>query len=120
MQLDDWSWTKRIKSFANELEVGQEIDCVIVENNPESKRIRVSVKDLEENPWVEFAKTYKSGSIVEAEITSIMDFGIFVKAPLGIEGLINKSNLSDSREESFEEAVKNTRLAILFLSMSLM
>ena len=55
---------------------------------------------------VEFAKTYKSGSIVEAEITSIMDFGIFVKAPLGIEGLINKSNLSDSREESFEEAVK--------------
>lgn len=106
LQLDDWSWTKKIKTFANELEVGQEIDCVIVENNPESKRIRVSVKDLEGNPWVEFAKTYKSGSIVEAEITSIMDFGIFVKAPLGIEGLINKSNLSDSREESFEEAVK--------------
>ena len=106
LQLDDWSWTKKIKSFSSELKVGDEIDCMIVENNPESKRIRVSIKHLEGNPWEEFAKTHKTGSIVEAEVTSIMDFGIFVKAPLGIEGLINKSNLSDSRDESFEEAVK--------------
>ncbi|MBR4631390.1 MAG: S1 RNA-binding domain-containing protein, partial [Treponema sp.] len=40
------------------------------------------------------------------EITSITDFGIFVKAPVGIEGLVNKANLSDNREVPFEEAVK--------------
>ena len=46
------------------------------------------------------------GATLEREITSITEFGLFVKAPEGIEGLVNKSNLSDDREVPYEEAVK--------------
>ncbi len=66
----------------------------------------MSVKHLSENPWVAFAATYKSGSTLEGEVVSITDFGIFVRAQDGIEGLVNKANLSDNRDEPYEEAAK--------------
>ncbi len=103
---DDLSWTKKIKHPGSELKVDQEIDAQIIECDPENHRLRVGVKQLSENPWKEFASQYKSGDTLEGEVTSIVDFGIFVKAPNGIEGLVNKSNLSDDREVPFEEAVK--------------
>jgi small subunit ribosomal protein S1 len=53
---------------------------------------------------------YKPGSVLEGEIVSITDFGIFVKAPGGIEGLVNKANLTESREETFEDAIKKYKV----------
>jgi small subunit ribosomal protein S1 len=79
---------------------------MVIENNPETRRIRLGVKQLTENPWEKFAKEHKAGSTLEGEVVSITDFGVFVKAAEGIEGLVNKSNLCESREESFEDAVK--------------
>ncbi|MBR5867558.1 MAG: S1 RNA-binding domain-containing protein, partial [Spirochaetaceae bacterium] len=49
---------------------------------------------------------YKPGSTLEGEVSSITEFGVFVRAPNGIEGLVNKANLSDNRDEPYEEAVK--------------
>jgi len=106
LHCDDWSWTKKVKNLASELTVGQEIEVVVVENNPETHRIRVSVKHLSDDPWDIFAKAHKPGSTLEGEIVSITDFGIFVRAEGGIEGLVNKSNLCESRDETFEDAVK--------------
>ena len=75
--------------------------------NPfDSDSIKVGIKQLTDNPWKAFAEEYKQGSTLEGEITSITDFGVFVKAPNGIEGLVNKANLSDDRDTPFEEAVK--------------
>jgi small subunit ribosomal protein S1 len=106
LHADDLSWTKKVRHPGSELSVDQEIDVIVVENDPESHRIRLGVKQLTENPWVQFAKDHKPGSTLEGEIVSIVDFGIFVRAEGGIEGLINKANLSDNRDEAFEEAVK--------------
>ena len=106
LHVDDLSWTKRVKNPGSELTVGQDIDVVVIENDPESHRIRLGVKQLTEDPWVAFAETYKPGSTLEGEVVSIADFGVFVRAPNGIEGLVNKSNLSENRDEPFEEAVK--------------
>ena len=106
LYVEDWSWTKNTKHFGGELSVNQEIEVVVIENNPETRRIRLGVKQLTENPWEKFAKEHKPGTTLEGEVVSIMDFGIFVKAAEGIEGLVNKSNLCESREETFEEAVK--------------
>ena len=63
------------------------------------------MKQVSDNPWVAFAKEYQVGSTLVGEITSITDFGVFVKAPNGIEGLVNKANLSDDKDVPFEEAV---------------
>ena len=103
---DDISWTKKVKHPGSELKVDQEVDAVVIENDPEQHRIKVGLKQLTDDPWQKFAEEYQPGSTLEGEITSITDFGVFVKTPVGIEGLINKSNLSEDRETPYEEAVK--------------
>ena len=103
---EDLSWTKKIKHPGSEIKVDQPLDVVVLDCDPENHRIRVGVKQLTDNPWKAFAEEYRVGGTLEGEVTSINDFGIFVKAPNGIEGLVNKANLSDDRDVPFEEAVK--------------
>ena len=107
---DDISWTKKVKHPGSELQQDQEIEAVVIENDTESHRIRLGIKQLTDNPWKLFAETHKPGSTLEGEITSITEFGLFVKAPEGIEGLVNKTNLSEDRNVPFEEAVKNYKV----------
>ncbi len=106
LHADDLSWTKKVRHPGSELEVGQEIETVVIECDVEKHRIRLGVKQLTDDPWAQFMDQYKTGSTLEGEVVSITDFGIFVRAPFGIEGLVNKANLSDNRDEPFEEAVK--------------
>ena len=105
LHADDISWTKKVRHPGSELTVDQEVEAVVIECDAEAHRVKVGIKQLTDNPWKEFAEQYKPGSTLEGEITSITDFGIFVKAPNGIEGLVNKANLSDDKEVPFEEAV---------------
>ena len=105
LHADDISWTKKIKHPGSELSVNQEIEAVVIECIPEEHKIKIGMKQLTADPWKAFAEEYKPGSTLEGEITSITEFGLFVKAPNGIEGLVNKANLSDDKEVPFEEAV---------------
>lgn len=106
LRSEDISWTKKVKHAGSELSVGQELDVAILGTDPDNRRISVGVKQLTDNPWEKFAEEYKAGSTLEGEITSVTDFGLFVKAPEGIEGLVNMSNLTDERDVSPEEAIK--------------
>jgi small subunit ribosomal protein S1 len=99
LHADDLSWTKKVKHPGSELAVDQEIEVVVIELDPETHRIRLGVKQLSDDPWQAFAASYPSGSSVEGEITSITDFGVFLKVAGGIEGLINKQNLTENRDE---------------------
>ncbi|MDR0623276.1 MAG: 30S ribosomal protein S1 [Treponema sp.] len=103
---DDISWTKKIKHPGSELEVGQEIEIMVLGVERESRSIKLGIKQLSEDPWQSFSETYKPGTMVEGEISSITDFGVFVKVPGGIEGLIHKTNLTENREENPDEALK--------------
>jgi small subunit ribosomal protein S1 len=107
---EDISWTKKIKHPGSEIKVDQPLDVIVTDCDCENRRIRVGVKQLTPNPWKAFAEEYKVGGTLEGEVTSINDFGIFVKAPNGIEGLVNKANLSDDRDVPFEEAVKKYKV----------
>lgn len=106
LHAEDISWTKKVKHPGSELAVDQELDVVVMDVDPESRRIRVGLKQSSANPWVTFAQEHKAGSTLEGEVSSITDFGVFVKTAEGIEGLVNKANLSDDREVPYEEAVK--------------
>ena len=105
LHADDISWTKKVKHPGSELTVGQDVEAVVIECDPEAHRVKVGLKQVTDNPWTAFAEEYPVGSTLEGEITSITDFGVFVKAPNGIEGLVNKANLSDDKDVPFEEAV---------------
>jgi len=103
---DDISWTKKIKHPGSELTAGQEVEVMVISVDRGSRNIKLGIKQLSEDPWQNFAAAYKPGSRVEGEVSSVTDFGVFVKVPGGIEGLIHKSNLPENRDESPEDALK--------------
>ena len=107
---DDISWTRKIKHPGSELSVGQEIEIMVISLDKESRNIRLGIKQLSEDPWQSFGKTYRPGSPVEGEVASVTDFGIFIRVPGGIEGLIHKSNLTESREENQDDALKKYKV----------
>ena len=110
LHADDISWTKKVKHPGSELTVGQEVEAVVIENDAENHKIKLGIKQLTDDPWINFTNEYKPGSTLEGEIVSITDFGLFVKAPCGIEGLVNKANLSENKDEPFEEAVQKYKV----------
>lgn len=103
---DDISWTKKIKHPGSELSAGQEVEVMVIAVDRNNRNIKLGIKQLTEDPWRSFAAAYKPGSQVEGEVSSVTDFGVFVKVPGGIEGLIHKTNLVENREESPEDALK--------------
>ncbi|MDR1288519.1 MAG: 30S ribosomal protein S1 [Treponema sp.] len=103
---DDMSWTRKVKHPGSELEAGQEIEVMVIGIDRENRGIRLGIKQLSEDPWRSFAETYKPGALVEGEVASVTEFGIFVRVPGGIEGLIHKTNLSENRDEDPDEALK--------------
>lgn len=105
LHADDISWTKKLKHPGSELSVGQDVEAVVIENDPEQHRIRLGIKQLSDNPWTAFAEAHKPGTTLEGEITSISDFGIFVRVDGEIEGLVNKSNITDDKDVPFADAV---------------
>ena len=107
---DDISWTKKIKHPGSEISVGQEIEIMVISFSKESRNIRLGIKQLSEDPWHNFSESYRPGSPVEGEIASVTDFGIFVRVPGGIEGLIHKTNLTESREENPDDALKKYKV----------
>lgn len=106
LHVDDLSWTKRYKNPGAVLQEGQELDVVVILSDPENQNIRVGLKQLEDDPWQQLKEAYPPKSIIDGEVTNITDFGIFVRVQGGIEGLINKMNVADPRNESFEDAAK--------------
>jgi small subunit ribosomal protein S1 len=106
LHADDISWTRKIKHPGSELKAGEEIEVIVISLDKDSRNIRLGIKQLSDDPWQSFAAAYKPGSLVEGEISSITDFGIFIRVPGGIEGLIHKTNLPENREESPEDALK--------------
>ena len=107
---DNLSWTKRIRNPSHVLEEGQEIKAVILEVNLEKRRISAGVKQLLINPWIDLEIKYKKGSIIQGEVCSKTDFGIFLKVEGDIEGLIHKTNLVTSKDEDPDAKLKKINI----------
>jgi small subunit ribosomal protein S1 len=110
LHADDISWTKKIKHPGSEFHAGQEIEVMILSLDYHNHSIRLGVKQLSEDPWQSFTSTYKPGSPVEGEVSSVTDFGIFVRVPGGIEGLIHKTNLVENRDDNPDELLKKYKV----------
>ncbi|MGI6108273.1 MAG: bifunctional 4-hydroxy-3-methylbut-2-enyl diphosphate reductase/30S ribosomal protein S1 [Eubacteriaceae bacterium] len=95
----DLTW-ERNNEPKNLVEKGQEIQAKVISKNEEDKKIKLSVKALQERPWEQFIKNYKEGDEVEVRITNTLDFGAFAEIIPGVEGLIHVSEISYDRVES--------------------
>jgi small subunit ribosomal protein S1 len=93
------SWTKQVKNPADLFKKGQSVDVVVIAIDKENRRIKLGLKQLQDNPWISLKKKHPKGSIVTGTVTSIVDFGVFVRVDEDIEGLIHISQLSNERIE---------------------
>ncbi|HMV65899.1 MAG TPA: 30S ribosomal protein S1 [Myxococcota bacterium] len=94
VHISEMTWNKRIKSPAKLVNVGDVIEAKVQGMDVENKRISLSMKQLETNPWDLVEQQYPVGSVIRGKIRNITDFGIFVGIDEGIDGLVHISDLS--------------------------
>ena len=96
LHISEISWNKNVKNPNDYLTVGEEIDVEVIEINSTTHKLRVSLKRLLPKPFDEFIKNYNEGDIVTGTITSLTDFGAFVRIA-GVEGLLHNQDISDRK-----------------------
>lgn len=94
IHVSEMSWAKRVKNPSQILKQDQEVDVQVLEVDMANRRISLGMKQLQPNPWVELKESYPPGTIIEGEIKSITDFGVFVGVEEGIDGLVHISDFS--------------------------
>lgn len=107
VHVSEMSWS-HVDHPSKLVQVGQEIEVQVLSVDPENKRISLSIKALEDNPWVELDKSYQVGQLVRGVITRITKFGAFalIEGNDKIEGLVHISEIADQRIEHPDEVVK--------------
>jgi len=105
VHISEMSWTKRINHPSEILNLGDEIEVVVLNVNREKQEISLGVKQTETNPWTIAAQKYPPGTIVTAKVHSVINFGAFVEIEEGIDGMIHISDLSWTRKYSHPSEV---------------
>ncbi len=103
VHVSEMDWTNKNVHPAKVVQVGDEVEVMILEIDEDRRRISLGMKQCKPNPWEEFAQNANKGDKVRGQIKSITDFGIFIGLAGGIDGLVHMSDLSWS--EPGEDAV---------------
>lgn len=105
LHVSEITWDKNIKSPKDYLEVGQEIDVEVIEIDPKKHKLRVSLKSLQPKPFDEFVKTSREGDIIKGTVTTLTDFGAFVKIGV-VEGLLHNQDCSWDKNTKCKDLFK--------------
>jgi len=105
VHLSEISWD-HIKHPNEALEIGQEVKVKVISVDKEKKRIGLSIRQTQEDPWADRVAKYQVGQLVEGTITRLTKFGAFAKLDDEIEGLIHISEISEKRIEHAKEVLK--------------
>ena len=98
IHISELAW-HRVKHPHEVLNVGDEVDVYILRLDTEGKRIGLSLKRLQKNPWAVVEETYHVGQLVEGVVSRVAQFGAFVSLDLGIEALLHASQMADPAPE---------------------
>lgn len=94
VHVSELSWTARPSHPSEILTEGQDVEVVVLSVDPDTRRLSLSVRASEDNPWSTFETEHPVGSVVSGEITRIEDYGVFVRVADGVEGLVHVSDLT--------------------------
>jgi len=106
LHISEITWNKNVKNPNDYLTVGQEIDVEVIEINSKTHKLRVSLKRLLAKPFDEFMKSHKEGDIVIGTVTSLTDFGAFVRID-GVEGLLHNQDISWDKNVKCKDVLKS-------------
>jgi len=94
VHVSEMTWSKRMKHPSKLVNVGDQVEAVVLNVNPQERRISLGLKQLELNPWESLHEKFPVGSTVEGKVRNLTDFGAFIEIEDGIDGLVHVSNLS--------------------------
>ncbi len=94
VHVSEMDWTNKNVNPSKVVQVGDEMEVMVLDVDEERRRISLGIKQVTSNPWETFAAIYKKGDKVDGQIKSITDFGIFIGLDGGIDGLIHLSDIS--------------------------
>src|SRR5438874_181310 len=97
IHVSEMSWTKKIRNPSKLLSIGSEVEAIVADVNVANRRISLSLRALEQNPWETVAERYPVGSVITGRVRNLTDFGAFVEVEEGIDGLIHISDMSWNR-----------------------
>ena len=103
VHVSEMSWTKKNIHPGKIVSTSEELEVMVLDVDPQKRRISLGLKQCHENPWDVFAQQYSTGSELEGEVKNITEFGLFVGLPGDIDGMVHLSDLDWSR--SGEEAI---------------
>ncbi len=104
IHVSEISWSNNIRQASAILEEGQEVEAVVLNLDVEARKLALSLKRTDPDPWDKVVENYPVGTIIETAIKTITDFGLFVGLDQGLDGLIHRRDISWSREEGDLEA----------------
>jgi small subunit ribosomal protein S1 len=106
LHISEITWNKNVKNPNDYLTVGEEIDVEVIEINPTTHKLRVSLKRLLPKPFDEFIRNYNEGDIVTGTVTSLTDFGAFVRVG-SVEGLLHNQDISWDKNTKCKDVLKS-------------
>ena len=101
----DLTWN-RVGHPKDIVKVGDKINVIVKSYDPEKKRVSLSAKDPDDNPWTKFVAEYAKGDVIKATIVSITEFGAFAQIIPGVDGLIHISQISTERVADINSVLK--------------
>lgn len=94
IHVSEMSWTKRVKHPSKIVNIGDEVEALVLDIDQVNKRISLGMKQVEPNPWTLLEEKYPVGTVIRGQVRNITDFGIFIGIEEGIDGLVHISDLS--------------------------
>ena len=94
IHVSEMSWTRKVRHPSKIVSVGDEVEAVVLDIKPESRRISLGMKQVVPNPWDVISEKYPIGTTIEGKIKNITDFGLFIGIDEGIDGLVHISDIS--------------------------
>jgi small subunit ribosomal protein S1 len=119
VHVSEMDWTNKNVNPAKVVQLGDEVEVMVLEIDEERRRISLGMKQCKQNPWDEFAATHNKGDKISGKIKSITDFGIFIGLDGGIDGLVHMSDISwnENDEETIREYKKGDEVETVILAV---
>jgi small subunit ribosomal protein S1 len=106
IHVSEMSWSKRVKHPSKMLQMGQEIEALVLDVDMDNRRISLGLKQTEPDPWTTLAERYAIGSVISGRVRNLTDFGAFIEVEEGIDGLVHVSDISPRRIKHPSEVLK--------------
>lgn len=106
VHISDLSWTKKIRHPGEVVKKGDNLEVVVLSVDIDQRRISLGHKQVQDNPWEVFEMQYKVGTDVEGKIVRIIEKGVIVEMPLGVDGFVPLSQLSQTPVKNIAESFK--------------